>query len=166
MKNTGIIRKIDELGRIVIPKETRNILKISSGDDLEIYVENGGIFLKKYSSMQNLKENSNNLIYSLNGLVDSYVFISDKENIVTKGILENLELPDKFRKKLKERKEYLSLTKEEVSFGSKKLDGYFYLEPIIQNSDANGLVILYKLEKLTEQDKFFAKILKNIIAKQ
>ncbi len=48
MKSTGIIRKIDELGRFVIPMEMRNKLDISSNDSLEIYVEGSTIMLKKY----------------------------------------------------------------------------------------------------------------------
>lgn len=48
MKSTGIIRKIDELGRFVIPMEMRNKLDISNNDSLEIYVEGSSIILKKY----------------------------------------------------------------------------------------------------------------------
>ena len=48
MKSTGIIRRIDELGRIVIPKEIRKNLRIKEGENLEIYIENDNIILKKY----------------------------------------------------------------------------------------------------------------------
>lgn len=48
MKNTGIVRKVDELGRIVIPKEIRKIFRIEEKDGLEIYVEDDRIILKKY----------------------------------------------------------------------------------------------------------------------
>lgn len=49
MKSTGIVRKVDELGRIVIPKETRKILFINEGDSLEIFIDNTSIYLKKYA---------------------------------------------------------------------------------------------------------------------
>ena len=50
MKATGIVRRIDELGRVVVPKEIRRTLRIREGDPLEIYVEkNGEILLKKYA---------------------------------------------------------------------------------------------------------------------
>ncbi len=49
MKNTGIIRQLDKLGRIVLPMELRKVFDISEGDYLEIYVENGNILLSKYS---------------------------------------------------------------------------------------------------------------------
>lgn len=48
MKSTGIVRKVDELGRIVIPKELRNTFDISEKDSLEIFVEGDTIILKKY----------------------------------------------------------------------------------------------------------------------
>lgn len=50
MKSTGIIRKIDTLGRIVLPIELRKHMKIATGDDVEIYVDGNAIVLKKYES--------------------------------------------------------------------------------------------------------------------
>ena len=50
MKSTGIVRSVDELGRIVIPKEMRTKMNISSSDPIEIYVEGDKIILKKYES--------------------------------------------------------------------------------------------------------------------
>ncbi|TVX93013.1 AbrB/MazE/SpoVT family DNA-binding domain-containing protein [Paenibacillus agilis] len=48
MKATGIVRRIDELGRVVIPKELRKTLDIKDGDPIEIFSSNNGVFLKKY----------------------------------------------------------------------------------------------------------------------
>lgn len=63
MKSTGIIRKIDELGRVVIPIELRNKFNLSEKDPIEIYVDGSSIILKKYESncifcgkSENLKE--------------------------------------------------------------------------------------------------------------
>ena len=50
MKTTGVVRRIDDLGRIVIPKEIRRTLRIHDGESLEIFVDNEIITLKKYSS--------------------------------------------------------------------------------------------------------------------
>jgi len=49
MKSTGIVRKVDELGRIVIPMELRRTMSIKEGDALEIYTENNDIILRKYT---------------------------------------------------------------------------------------------------------------------
>jgi len=48
MKSTGMVRKVDELGRVVLPKELRSILNIDAQDPLEIYVDNDEVILKKY----------------------------------------------------------------------------------------------------------------------
>ena len=57
MKATGIVRRVDDLGRIVIPKEIRRTLKIREGDPLEIYTEkDGGVIFRKYSPMEDLQE--------------------------------------------------------------------------------------------------------------
>ena len=50
MKSTGIVRNLDPLGRIVVPKELRTLLGIKSGDGIEIYVEEDKIILKKYNN--------------------------------------------------------------------------------------------------------------------
>jgi AbrB family looped-hinge helix DNA binding protein len=53
MKATGIVRRIDDLGRIVIPKEIRRALKINEGDPLELYYDAGGVLFKKYEAFSN-----------------------------------------------------------------------------------------------------------------
>lgn len=49
MKATGIVRRIDDLGRVVIPKEIRRNLRIKEGDPLELFIEDGGVLFKKYN---------------------------------------------------------------------------------------------------------------------
>ena len=69
MKATGIVRRIDDLGRVVIPKEIRKTLRIREGDSLEIYTENAGeIILKKYSPIQELKALAQPYAESLSGI--------------------------------------------------------------------------------------------------
>ena len=61
MKATGIVRRIDDLGRVVIPKEIRRTLRIREGDPLEIFTDSdGGIILKKYSPSENLAPSQRN----------------------------------------------------------------------------------------------------------
>ena len=62
MKSTGIVRKIDELGRIVLPMELRNKLKIKEKDPMEIYVDGSSIILKKFESTCTFCGNKKNLI--------------------------------------------------------------------------------------------------------
>ena len=56
MKATGIVRRIDDLGRIVIPKEIRKNLRIKEGDNLEVFVDGEDIILKKYSMMNKIND--------------------------------------------------------------------------------------------------------------
>ena len=57
MKATGIVRRIDDLGRVVVPKEIRRVLRIREGDPLEIYTGNTGeVILKKYSPINELSQ--------------------------------------------------------------------------------------------------------------
>lgn len=62
MKETGIVREVDELGRIVIPKELRKVLNINAKDPLEIFTEDSTIILKKYSPGCIFCERVNNVI--------------------------------------------------------------------------------------------------------
>ena len=57
MKSTGIVRRLDDLGRIVIPKEIRNSLKFMEGDALELFVENHSLILKKYDNNDEIAQN-------------------------------------------------------------------------------------------------------------
>ena len=63
MKSTGIVRKIDSLGRIVLPKETRKILDIKEKDTIEIFIDNNRIVLEKYHPTCIFCGNSENVIY-------------------------------------------------------------------------------------------------------
>ena len=70
MKETGILRRIDELGRIVVPKEIRKKLKIREGDNLDIFVSDDNVILRKYSPLKDLE-----LILSV--LLDAFKRISN-----------------------------------------------------------------------------------------
>ena len=143
--------------------QVRKVLKINSGDDLQIYIDEEAIILKKYSIMEGNIEASNKLITSVKDLVDCCIYITDQEKIITRGDLENAELPYNLKNLLMERKNYVSLSEEEMVFSYITKRAYYLIEPIIQNSDANGLIILSKNYPTTKEDQFFIKVLKNII---
>ena len=65
MKSTGIVRKIDRLGRIVLPVELRRTLDISEKDPLEIFVKGGSVILKKYVPENN---SNNQVIFVINAI--------------------------------------------------------------------------------------------------
>ena len=63
MKSTGVVRKVDELGRIVLPKELRTILNINEKDSIEIFTDDDKIILQKYQPACTFCNNADNIIY-------------------------------------------------------------------------------------------------------
>ena len=83
MKATGIIRRIDELGRIVIPKEIRKKLKINEGENIEIYIdEEEKIILKKYSNVKNIKDFVQTFIDSIYTSYKYNIVVTDTDKII------------------------------------------------------------------------------------
>jgi AbrB family transcriptional regulator (stage V sporulation protein T) len=83
MKATGIVRRIDELGRIVIPKEIRRTLRIREGDPLEIYTDReGGIILKKYSPIGELAAFALDFAEALSQTLGLTAVISDRDTVL------------------------------------------------------------------------------------
>lgn len=83
MKATGIVRRIDDLGRVVIPKEIRRTLRIREGDPLEIFVDRDGeVILKKYSPIGELGDFAKEYAESLQEAIHHLVCISDRDTII------------------------------------------------------------------------------------
>ncbi len=83
MKATGIVRRIDDLGRVVIPKEIRRTLRIREGDPLEIFVDREGeVILKKYSPIGELGDFAKEYADSLNEAIGHIACIADRDNII------------------------------------------------------------------------------------
>lgn len=83
MKATGIVRRVDVLGRVVVPKEIRKILKIDEGDPLEIFTEKDGIILKKYSPLSNMDGFADDVCCALARQTGKCVFICDKDVFIS-----------------------------------------------------------------------------------
>ncbi len=83
MKATGIVRRIDDLGRVVVPKEIRRTLRIREGDPLEIYTNReGGIILKKYSPIGELGEIAAEFVEAVAQVTRCTVCVADRDMIV------------------------------------------------------------------------------------
>ncbi len=113
MKATGIVRKIDNLGRIVIPKEIRATQKIEEGDSVEILVkETGDILIKKYDVLGNSVEMLRNVAKGLSEILKCNVIITNKEDVlkVFPEIKENIEyiLDEKVKEVIEERRIYFN----------------------------------------------------------
>ena len=96
MKATGIVRRIDDLGRVVIPKEIRRTMRIREGDPLEIYTDrDGSVIFKKYSLMGGLTEFAGQLCDTLNRTTGRTAVITDRDNIISVSGAPRRELMDK-----------------------------------------------------------------------
>lgn len=84
MKATGIVRRIDELGRIVIPIEIRRTMNIREGDPLEIFVDRDGeVILKKYSAIAELGEFAQAIVESLSESTALLAMMTDRDEVVS-----------------------------------------------------------------------------------
>lgn len=96
MKATGIVRRIDDLGRVVIPKEIRRTLRIREGDPLEIFVDRDGeVILKKYSPIGELSDFAKEYADSLHESVGHIVLIADRDVIIAVAGAPKKEFMDK-----------------------------------------------------------------------
>lgn len=83
MKATGIVRRIDDLGRVVIPKEIRRTMRIREGDPLEIFTDrDGGVIFKKYSPIGELSGFAAHITESLSKAADSIAAVCDRDSII------------------------------------------------------------------------------------
>ena len=88
MKATGIVRRIDDLGRVVIPKEIRRTLRIREGDPLEIYTSADGVVIfRKYSAIGEMSESAAQVAEIMRGLAGCPVVVFDRDHVVaTSGV--------------------------------------------------------------------------------
>lgn len=161
MKQTGVTRKIDELGRIVIPKEIRKNLGIRDGESLEIYTSDDSIILKKYYEVKKLEDVCDKLCEMIKNIYDVNILITDREKVVSSSIsnYKNKLLDKDLIELIDERELLISdklLTKK---LGNDEVIGYYTVVPIVASSDSLGLVIIVDEVKTYERlAKLVAKI--------
>ena len=172
MYSTGIIKKIDSLGRIVLPKEIRRKLKIRENDDLEIYLENNtNIVLKKYSTMNDIKADCAIYAELLSNETGFKVLFTDKEKIIaTKGDksseFKGEEISEKLVEIIEERMIYTINQKGNFNI-TKEVDDKIYIKvilPLIVDSKSIGSIIIYDT-KVSNQLKDSDYVLLKFIAK-
>lgn len=96
MKATGIVRRIDDLGRVVIPKEIRRTMRIREGDPLEIYTERDGeVIFKKYSPIGELGDFASTYAETLAKTSGRGICISDRDSIVAVAGVPKKEFMEK-----------------------------------------------------------------------
>ena len=158
MKATGVVRRIDDLGRVVIPKEIRRVHRIKEGDPLEIFTDKEGeIILKKYSPIGELTEFASSYAETISKTTGHIACITDKDTVIAvsggskkeyleKNLSKELEeiLENKEVFKSKENNEIaIPITQNE---GRDKIYNSQVIYPIISDGDVIGSVILLAKE--------------------
>ena len=157
MQETGIVRRIDELGRVVIPKEMRKVLRIKEGAPLEIYAEKDYLIFKKYSPIISITTYANSIADSIEEMTEKVCLITDNDNVIyaSKGKLKDFigkPISQEMEKILKERKSIV-INKTEggtvipVIDGQEKAVENLIVVPIVSAGDCFGSVILLDNEK-------------------
>lgn len=159
MKSTGITRRIDDLGRIVIPKEIRKNLKIKENEVLEIFINNDEIILKKFSRFNDSEKVLSDYIKVINDMTGNDVIITDRDKV----ILSSKRLEEKFlNKKLSEyvndlienRSIFLSNDMKGIEvIDSEKIKQNYYFIPFIIDSDVVGSIIMFSSKEFDENSK-------------
>ena len=157
MKATGIVRRIDDLGRVVIPKEIRRTLRIREGDPLEIYTEkDGGVIFRKYSPMGDLQDFAAQICESIGKNTGRIAAVADRDSIIALSGAPRRELVDRrnsadLENLMEQRKSYRyspGNVKLRAVEGSEK----YYLgaaAPIVAQGDLMGCVMLLMDEEET-----------------
>lgn len=179
MKATGIVRRIDELGRVVIPKEIRRTLRIKEGDPLEIFTDRDELMLKKYSPIATLERFSKATARSLNDLSGKIALICDTDGVLHaygegKKDLDGKALSSTMDKLLKERRSYVASACEGgdiLPLTSPEEEGITaqIIVPIVSNGDCLGAVVILSKEegaKMDVSDINLARLTADILANQ
>ena len=157
MKATGIVRRIDDLGRVVIPKEIRRTLRIREGDPLEIFTDREGeVILKKYSPIGELNEFSTEYCDSLYETTGHMAIISDRDTIIAIAGGSRKEYLDKrispeLEKLTEGRSTYITDENNQpikLSYEDTSQEQYTaqVITPIVMQGDPIGTVILMSKE--------------------
>lgn len=177
MKATGMVRRIDELGRVVIPKEIRRTLRIKEGDPLEIFTDREELLLKKYSPLATLESFSKSVVESLNEACGRLAAVCDTDTVICaqgggkKEIVGGM-ITEALADALSARKTFIA-NKSEGAGVIAPVKGLNYsaqiIVPVIVNGDCiGGVLILESAEgaKLGGTEIKLAQLAASFVAKQ
>ena len=174
-----VLRTVDELGRVVIPKEIRKTLRIKEGDPLEIFTDRDELTLKKYSPIASLERFSKATARSLNDLSGKLAVICDTDGVLHaygdgKKDLDGKNLSEDMDKILKERRSYIANAAEGgdvIPLTAAREEGVTaqVIVPIVSGGDCLGAVAVLSKEdgaKMDGSDMNLARLTADILANQ
>jgi AbrB family transcriptional regulator (stage V sporulation protein T) len=173
LKATGVVRRIDDLGRIVIPKEIRRTLRIREGDPLEIFTDKDGeIILKKYSPIGELSEFAAQYAETLAKTTGHIACISDKDTIIAVAGASKKEYLEKsisteLEKIMEDKTAWAAKSQEEkhvpVLLTDNEANKYTsqVIYPIVAEGDTIGTVMLLSTQPNTKMSEVEMKVLQS-----
>ena len=172
MVSMGVTRKIDTLGRIVIPKEIRERLNIKENDYLEFLVFNDGLALKKYSKIGKLQYLAQELTDTLNMFLNAEVLIADRDKVLAytgdnKDKYLNKNIGIKLLKAINRREAIFEPYFKDIEILDNDVINCSYIdETIVSNSEEAGIIILFHTDKpVTETELKIVKIVSSFLTK-
>ena len=163
MKPTGIVRKIDELGRIVLPKELRKCLNINTGDDFQIRLEDEKIILEKYSYLKNYEQEIISIINCFISETSYDISLVINNKIINKN---NEIIDQKLDRLIQERNIFECKNIEELHLNDNLvIEGRYIILPIVVNSDLLGSLIVVSKDNIINIEKTSKLLLKIIKSK-
>lgn len=169
MKSTGITRRIDDLGRIVIPKEIRKNLKIKENEVLEIFINNDEIILKKFSPFNDSEKVLSDYIKVINDMTGNDVIITDRDKVIlsSKRLEERLlnkKLSEYVNDLIENRSIFLSNDMKGIEvIDNEKIKQNYYFIPFIIDSDVVGSIIMFSSKEFDENSKSLLSIASKLL---
>jgi len=152
METTGVVRRIDDLGRVVIPKEIRRTLGIKDGTSLEIFVDKDMVALKKHSSMNNLSHFAEVYVESIYNTLKKDIIITDRDNVIAcAGSIKKEYIMKQISSDIEEcinkRQNIVQNDFKEINIiKDKKENCSCVINTIISNGDSIGVIIILSLK--------------------
>ena len=167
MKATGIVRRIDDLGRVVVPKEIRRTLRIREGDPLEIYTSHeGDVILRKYSPIGELSTFAQAYADSISSLLGKTTVVCDRDQIIAaaggeKKNLKGKEIDKEMEELIEDRRNQVAHSGDPDFIPVAEGLIPFYAQAaatIICEGDAIGAVVLYEKNETAKMGETESKL--------
>lgn len=166
MKSTGVIRRIDELGRIVLPKEIRRNLGIRDGENLEIFVMDDQIVLKKFSKIKDFRDIIESICNLVINVYDIKIIVTDRDKIIFTNVVDLVNgatIGNSLINFIQNRENVSKKELQSYNFNGVGKKGYYFIQSIITSTDCLGLIMIYNENPIDEVYVNLLKLMVSII---
>ena len=164
LKQTGVTRRIDDLGRIVIPKEIRKNLKIRNNDELLINVNDENIVLSKYTKFSS-DDVLKILVKTVSKVINKNLVITSKDRVIVSSDQKynDLELSNSITSKIEKRDTISSLIPAKISLFNEVIEVSYIISPFCIASDVVGSVIIFSKDAIDSLAQEASNIIKKFL---